>query len=122
LRLQPKEGQVVQPPVAAPVAEPPPVRSRPEPPASAVVKAPPAELQGLETTKVDLSAEMPVDDGPLKIYYPEEIREKTMLEVKDSEFQQILTNDSALKDLVEKTKRVFGIDEKCVKFHRSTLA
>jgi DNA polymerase-3 subunit gamma/tau len=117
LRLQPKEGQAVQ----TPVAEPPPERYRPEPPASAVVKAPPAELQSIKTTRVDLSAEMPVDDGPLKIYYPEEIREKTMLEVKDSEFHQILTNDSALKDLVEKTKRIFGIDEKCVKFHRSTL-
>src|SRR5690606_18354544 len=62
------------------------------------------------------------EDEPLKIYYPQEIREKTMVEVKDNEFQDMMANDSALKELVEKTKRIFGVDDKCVKFHRSTLA
>ena len=52
----------------------------------------------------------------------EEIREKTMLEVKTEEFKQMLAADDALRELVEKTKRVFGIEDKCVKFHRSTLA
>ncbi len=62
------------------------------------------------------------EETALKIYYPEEIRDKTMLELKDAEFEKVLSTDSTLKDLVEKTKQVFGVDDNAIKFHRSTLA
>jgi len=62
------------------------------------------------------------EQSDLKIYYPDEIREKTMVEVKASEFETLMNSDSNLRDLVEKTKEVFGIDKSRVKYHRSTLA
>ncbi len=102
--------------------------------ASGAVSAPPASEPSHSTAVAvaDLPSDRvagielaePVADGEtvLKIYYPEEIREKTMLEVKSSEFKQMLSADATMSDLVEKTKQIFGIEETAIKFHRSTLA
>lgn len=63
----------------------------------------------------------PVKDGPV-IYYPQEIREKAMRELSGAERERLLAKDQKMKDLVDKAKAVFGIDDKAMKFLRSTLA
>ncbi len=59
-------------------------------------------------------------DGPV-IYYPEEIREKAMRELKGDEIIALLSSDGKMKELVDKVKSVFGVDDKSLKFLRSTL-
>lgn len=83
---------------------------------SPVVESPLVAIEEIET---QLSADN--DDERLTVYYPEEIREKAMRELKSSEFQELLSTDSKLKELVDKVKTVFGIDDKSLRFLRSTL-
>ncbi len=112
---------------------PPPAPANPDPaqakPASAPApepSPPPANTTdaSIATTPAASDASPPDEatDRELKIYYPEEIREKTMIELKAAEFQKLLTVDEKLKELVEKTREVFGVDDSRMKFHRSTLA
>ena len=62
------------------------------------------------------------EDRPLKIYYTDELREKSMMELKKEEFQKRLEVDAKLKSVVDKAREAFGIDESRVKFLRSTFA
>lgn len=120
VKLEVHEGiapgpKVPAPPTFAPRA----AVQRSSEPTATMRQAAPAQAPAADSRDVEAVVE---GDGELKIYYPEEIREKTMLEVSSSEFQRLLKEDGNLKTLVEKTMQVFGIDSSRLKFHRSTLA
>lgn len=70
----------------------------------------------------EVTADSEPEERDLRIYYPEEIRQKAMLELGAQEFQDLLKNDNNLRALVEKAKAVFGVDDTNLRYHRSTLA